>query len=206
MSPPGSRRARSTRSREGFLRALPFSLYGVRRRRAVRLAAARLRPCAGPPSRLIGRNRSHEPPPQVSNPLDAPAEFPPELPPEPPARTDPDAAGRLDGLCRPAGGDSPGTDAVAIRSRRVCHRDVRLHPETLRSDAARDPVSRRRRRQGLVVRDLFAAARQSQPYRIQRAVAVAVRQRAGAALRRDPVFRIHGGHRRGRRAGASRHP
>ena len=50
----------------------------------MRLAAARLRPCAGPPSRLIGRNRSHEPPPQVSNPLDAPAEFPPELPPEPP--------------------------------------------------------------------------------------------------------------------------
>ena len=39
-----------------------------------------------------------------------------------------------------------------------------------------------RGRQGLDLRDLFAAARQSQPYRLQRAVAVAVRQRAGAAL------------------------
>ncbi len=39
-----------------------------------------------------------------------------------------------------------------------------------------------------IVRDLFAAARQSQPYRIQRAVAVAVRQRAGAPLRRGRGF------------------
>ena len=43
---------------------------------------------------------------------------------------------------------------------------------------------RRYRRQGVDLRHLLAAARQSQPYRLQRAVAAAVRQRAGAAFRR----------------------
>ncbi len=63
------------------------------------------------------------------------------------------------------------------------HPDVRLHSETLRFDPAGDQFPRRRRRQGLVFRDLLAAARQSQPYRFQRTLAVAVRQRAGAPLR-----------------------
>ncbi len=42
-------------------------------------------------------------------------------------------------------------------------------------------LSRWRRRQDLDVRHLFAVARQSQPHRFQRAVAVAVRQCAGRA-------------------------
>ena len=122
-----------------------------------------------------------------------------------PARADPDAAGRADGLCRADRGD-PSAGAAAGGTRELDHRRVRLHPEALRFHAAQHHLSRRRRRQGLDLRHLFAAARQSQPYRFQRAVAVAVRQRAGAAVRCRQVLRIHGGDGRGRRAGASRHP
>ena len=65
------------------------------------------------------------------------------------------------------------------------HRRLRLHSQALRFNAAADPFPGRHRRKGLDLRHLFAAACQSQPYRLQRAVAVAVRQRAGAALWRD---------------------
>ena len=83
---------------------------------------------------------------------------------------------------------------------------VRLHSQSLRFDAADGALSRRHRRRGLDLRQLFAAARQSQPHRVQRAVAAAVRQRLGAAVRRAAVLRLHGGDRGGRRAGASGHP
>ena len=122
-----------------------------------------------------------------------------------PARADPDAAGRADGLCRADRGHSF-AGAAAAGTRKLDHRRLRFHSEALRFDAARHHLSRRRRRQGLDLRHLFAAARQSQPYRLQRAVAVAVRQRAGAPVRRCQVFRVHGGDGGGRRAGASAHP
>ena len=41
-------------------------------------------PCAAAPSRLIGRNRSHEPLPEVFDPLESSPESLPELPPDPP--------------------------------------------------------------------------------------------------------------------------
>ena len=96
--------------------------------------------------------------------------------------------------------------AAAAGTGELDHRRVRFHSEALRFHAARHHLSRRRRRQGLDLRHLFAAACQSQPYRLQRAVAVAVRQRAGAPVRRGQVLRLHGGDGGGRRAGASRHP
>ena len=99
-----------------------------------------------------------------------------------PARADPDAAGRADGLCRADRGD-PSAGAAAGGTGELDHRRVRLHSEALRFHAAQHHLSRRGRRQGLDLRHLFAAARQSQPYRLQRAVAVAVRQRAGAPVR-----------------------
>ena len=147
-----------------------------------------------------------EPPSEVLAPLESPPESPLDLPPEPPARADPDAAGRADRLCRCCSRSS----ICAC----CCRRNWKTGPSTcsasFRSATIRRcwtiDVSRRRRRQGLDLRHLFAAARQSQPYRLQRAVAVAVRQRAGAPVRRGQVFRVHGGDGGGRRAGASASP
>ena len=104
-----------------------------------------------------------------------------------PARADPDAAGRADGLCRADRGDSF-AGAAAGGTGELDHRRVRFHSEALRFHAAQHHLSRRGRRQGLDLRHLFAAPCQSQPYRIQRAVAVAVRQRAGAPVRRCQVL------------------
>ncbi len=56
-------------------------------------------------------------------------------------------------------------------------------PKRYDSTLAQHHLSRRGRRQGLDLRHLFPAACQSQPYRLQRAVAAAVRQRAGAPVR-----------------------
>ena len=155
----------------------------------------------GGQSRLSGPTMPQRRLSQVLDPL----ESQPRIAAGRPARADPDAAGRADGLCRADRGHSF-AGAAAAGTGELDHRRVRLHSETLRFHAARDHLSRRRRRQGLDLRHLFAAARQSQPSRFQRAVAAAVRQRAGAPLRRDQVFRLHGGDGRGRRAGASRHP
>jgi membrane associated rhomboid family serine protease len=52
--------------------------------RAVSVCRTHLRPCAATPSRLLGRNRSRELPPEAFVPLDLPPESQPELPPEPP--------------------------------------------------------------------------------------------------------------------------
>ena len=119
------------------------------------------------------------------------------------ARADPDPARCADGLCRADRGH-PFAGAAAAGTRELDHRRLRLHPEALRFHAARHLLPRRRRRQGLDLRHLFAAARQSHPYRLQRAVAVAVRQRAGATFWRAQVFHLHGGDGGGRRARASR--
>src|ERR1700729_3787058 len=59
-------------TREGFLRALPFSLAFGRRRRCC--------PCAAAPSRLIGRNRSPEPSPEVFDPLGISTGIRPRIP------------------------------------------------------------------------------------------------------------------------------
>ena len=124
-----------------------------------------------------------------SSPLESQLESPPELPPETPSEPILTLPGALTAyiallavihLC--------GCCCRSI-STILVHPDVRLHSEALQFDAAGDPASGRRRRQGLELRHLFAAARQSQPYRFQRAVAVAVRQRAGAPFRRNQVFR-----------------
>src|SRR5260370_29810096 len=62
-------------TREGFLRALPFSL-GL-------ASCGDPGPCAAAPSRLIGRNRSREPPASGLEPLESPPELPPARPGEP---------------------------------------------------------------------------------------------------------------------------
>ncbi|MGY4419942.1 hypothetical protein ACVWY2_002367 [Bradyrhizobium sp. JR6.1] len=121
------------------------------------------------------------------------------------ARADPDPAAGAHRLHPPDRGD-PSAGAAAAGDGKLDHRRLRLHPEALRFDAARHHLPGRRRRQGLDFRHLFAAAREPHPYRLQCAVAAAVRQRAGAALRRGAVFCLHGGDSGRRRARASVDP
>ena len=113
---------------------------------------------------------------------------PHEPPPDAAARADPDAAGGADGLCRAdRGHPSAGAAAAGTRRTGPSTSSASSRSATIRRCSTID-LSRRHRRQGLDLRHLFAAARQSQPYRLQRAVAVAVRQRAGAAVRRVQVL------------------
>ena len=140
--------------------------------------------------------------PTQDDPPRAPAELPPDTPREP-ILTLPAGADRLYRCCsrssicacccRRSGRTGPSTCSASFRKR---------YDSTLLDVT----YSRRRRRQGLDLRHLLAAARQSHPYRLQRAVAVAVRQRAGAAVRRVALLSVHGGDGGGRRARASRHP
>src|SRR5258708_14269071 len=66
---------RSAQTREGFLRALVFLWRWA--------SCGDPGPCAAAPSRLIGRNRSREPPASGLEPLESPPELPPATPSEP---------------------------------------------------------------------------------------------------------------------------
>src|SRR3954454_4019353 len=119
-----------------------------------------------------------------------------------PARTDPDAAWRSHHVRR-AAGRHPFARAATIGMGKLDHRRVRIYSEAVRLIVAGAGFSGWHRRTGVEFCHLFAAAREPQPYRLQRIVAVAIRKCAGASLRRNSVLPVYGRDRGGRRARAS---
>ena len=201
MSPGASARKIST-DKGGRSQHPPFFFVGAFRAPRCSAMAASFAPCTAAPSRLMGRNRSREPLPQVLSPWNLQPRIAAGQPAREPILT------------------LPGALTAYVLLLAVIHLRVLLPPDLEYWTIEVFGFIPKRYDSTLLAIDFPGGAGAKvwtfvtysllhanlSHHRLQRAVAAAVRQRAGAPLRRGPVFRLHGGDGRGRRAGASRHP